>query len=256
MPPAELLWFLPALLVVAVLYGAVGHGGASGYLAVMALAAFAPAMMRPTALVLNVAVSLIGTILFFRAGHFRGSIFWPFALFSIPLAYLGGMIKLPPGVFHLLLAFALAFAAARLILPQREGPLRCPPVWAIAVSGCTMGLLSGLIGVGGGIFLTPLLILFRWADAKTAAAVSAPFILVNSLAGLGGLGPQGITSIAPLWPLMTAIVLLGGSLGAAWGSGAASMKGLKYALSLVLLVAASKLFLTLEAVKKLMNGCA
>lgn len=241
---SDILWILPALFVVAALYGAVGHGGASGYLAVMALAALSPAMMRPTALVLNVAVSLIGTILFFRAGHFRGSLFWPFAVFSIPLAFLGGTIKLPPGIFHLLLAVALVLAAARLVLPQRHYDIRKAPFWAVAVSGCAMGLLSGLIGVGGGIFLTPLLIFCRWADAKTAAAVSAPFILVNSLAGLGGLGPQGISAIAPVWPLMIAIVLFGGSLGAAWGSGAASLKGLKCALSLVLLVAASKLFLT------------
>ncbi len=241
---ADILWILPALFIVAALYGAVGHGGASGYLAVMALAAMAPATMRPTALVLNVAVSLIGAILFFRAGHFRGSLFWPFAVFSIPSAFLGGMIKLPTGIFHLLLAAALALAAARLVLPQRHYVIRKAPFWAVAVSGCAMGLLSGLIGVGGGIFLTPLLIFCRWADAKTAAAVSAPFILVNSLAGLGGLGPQGISAIAPGWPLMIAIVLLGGSLGAAWGSGAASLRGLKCALSLVLLVAASKLFLT------------
>lgn len=237
----EILWLLPALFVVAALYGAVGHGGASGYLAVMALAAFSPVMMRPTALVLNVAVSLIGTVLFFRAGYFRSSLFWPFALFSIPLAYLGGTINLPPGVFHLLLACALAFAAARLILPQREGPLWSPSLWAIGVSGCAMGLLSGLIGVGGGIFLTPLLILFRWADAKTAAAVSAPFILVNSFAGLAGLGLQGITQITPAWPLLILAVLCGGTLGATWGSGGATLRGLKFALSAVLLVAASKL---------------
>jgi uncharacterized membrane protein YfcA len=240
----EAIWILPALFVVAALYGAVGHGGASGYLAIMSLAALAPATMRPTALVLNVAVSLLGTLFFFRGGHFRRSLFWPFALCSIPLAYVGGMIKLPTGVFHLLLAAALVLAAARLVLPRPDGSLRPPPVWAVVVSGCTMGLLSGLIGVGGGIFLTPLLIFCRWADAKTAAAVSAPFILVNSLAGLAGLGPQGMAAIAPGWPLMILVVLTGGSLGAAWGSGAATHRALRGALAAVLAVAASKLFLS------------
>jgi uncharacterized membrane protein YfcA len=236
-------WLLAALFMVAVLYGAVGHGGASGYLAVMSLAAFAPATMRPTALVLNVAVSFMGTILFFRRGHFRGGLFWPFVIFSIPLAYVGGMLKITPGLFHLLLGGALALAALRLVLPDHCKELRSPSVWAVAVSGSVMGLLSGLIGVGGGIFLTPLLVLMRWADAKTAAAVSAPFISVNSLAGLAGLGVAGVAHIAPTWPVMIGVVLSGGFLGAAWGSGAARLRGLKVALSSVLAVAALKMFL-------------
>lgn len=229
-------------LVVAALYATVGHGGASGYLAVMALAGFDPAAMKPTALVLNVVVSLVGTVVFVRAGHFAWRLFWPFAVVAAPFAYWGGGWQLSAGVFRGLVAAALVFAAVRLFLPgTMEGAeRRPPPVWGIVVAGAAIGFVSGLIGVGGGIFLTPLILFCRWAEPKTAAAVSAPFILVNSLAGLvGAVGSLG--HLPASWPWLAVAATAGGLLGARWGSRVARPAQLRPALALVLLVAALKL---------------
>jgi len=230
-------------LVVAALYGAVGHGGASGYLAVMALAGFAPAAMKPTALLLNLIVSLIGTAAFARDGHFSWRLFWPFAVVAAPFAYLGGGWKLDASTFHWLVAGSLAFAAVRLSLPPpKQQDLRPTPAWAVVVAGATIGFVSGLIGVGGGIFLTPLMLFCRWADTKTAAAVSAPFIFVNSAAGL--LGHAGALDHLPAaWPWLAAAAATGGLLGSRWGSHVARPAHLRPALALVLLVASVKLVL-------------
>ncbi len=235
-----LLLLVPFALVAA-LYASVGHGGASGYLAVMALAGVAPVAMKPTALTLNLAVSLVGTVLFFRAGHFAWRLFWPFAAVSIPFAWLGGRLDVPAGLFHGLVSAALAFAALRLLLPApAAADLRRPSVAAVVLAGAAIGLLSGLIGVGGGIFLTPLLLLFRWADVKTAAAVSAPFIFVNSAAGLAG-NAASLYQLPSAWPWLAAVVVAGGFLGARWGSGLARPLHLRPALAAVLAIAAVKL---------------
>lgn len=227
--------------LVAALYGSVGHGGASGYLAVMALLSFAPETLRPVALTLNLAVSLIGTVLFFRAGHFAWRLFWPFAATSIPFAFLGGRVELPTTAFKLLLALALAFAALRLLLPApKSEQLRPAPLAWVLVSGAFMGFASGLIGVGGGIFLTPLLLLARWANAKTAAAVSAPFIFVNSAAGLAG-HSASLHHLPASWPLLALGVVAGGFIGAHWGSATARAAQLRPALAAVLGIAALKL---------------
>jgi uncharacterized protein len=236
-------WFLllPCFLAVAVLYGAVGHGGASGYLAVMALAGVAPLVMKPTALVLNLAVSLIGTVLFFRAGHFAFRLFWPFALTAIPCAYLGARLPVSPFTFKLLLAVALALAATRLLWPAPAGAAtRRPPLGLALLLGGGLGLVSGLIGVGGGIFLTPLLLFCRWADPKTAAAVSAPFILVNSAAGLAA-APASLAHLPAAWPWLAVAVVGGGALGANWGAARARAAQLRPALAGVLALAALKL---------------
>lgn len=236
--------WLPLLLplaLIAALYASVGHGGASGYIAVMALAGIAPAVMKPTALTLNMAVSLIGTVLFFRAGHFAWRLFWPFAAVSIPFAVLGGRLHVPAGLFRGLVAVALVLAAVRLLLPAPPtGDVRHPPAAGIVVAGAAIGLLSGLVGVGGGIFLTPLLLFFRWADLKTAAAVSAPFIFVNSAAGLAG-NVASLHRLPAAWPRLAVAVVAGGFLGAKWGSGIARPLHLRPALALVLAVAAAKL---------------
>ena len=229
-------------LVVAALYATVGHGGASGYLAVMALAGFEAAAMKPTALVLNVVVSLVGTGVFVRAGHFAWRLFWPFAVVAAPFAYWGGGWQLSADVFRGLVAAALVFAAVRLFLPGTMGGAerRPPPVWGIVVAGAAIGFVSGLIGVGGGIFLTPLILFFRWAEPKTAAAVSAPFIFVNSLAGLLGHGGS-LGQLPASWPWLAVAATAGGLLGARWGSRVARPAQLRPALALVLLVAALKL---------------
>ena len=241
---ADWAFLILPLLVVAVLYGAVGHGGASGYLAVMALAGIAPAVMKPTALTLNLAVSLIGTVLFFRAGHFAWRLFWPFAVTSIPLAFLGGRLDLPTHVFKLILALALGFAALRLLLPAPKATdLRPAPFAWLLIAGAIIGLVSGLIGVGGGIFLTPLLLLARWSDTKTAAAVSAPFIFVNSAAGLAG-HASSLHNLPAAWPLLALTVVIGGFIGARWGSINARASQLRPALALVLGIASLKLVIT------------
>lgn len=229
--------------LIAALYAAVGHGGASGYLAIMALAGVAPAVMKPTALTLNLAVSLLGTVMFCRAGHFAWRLFWPFAAVSIPGAFLGGRIEVPAGVFHGIVAAALGFGALRLLLPAPAvGATRPAPVVVIVIAGMAIGLLSGLIGVGGGIFLTPLLLLFRWAEPKTAAAVSAPFIFVNSAAGLAG-HAASLHQLPAAWPWLALTVVAGGLLGARWGSRVAGAAQLRPALAVVLIIAAVKLAL-------------
>lgn len=235
------LQLLVPLVGIAVLYGAVGHGGASGYLAVMTLAGLTPAVMKPTALTLNLAVSLIATVLFVRAGHFVWRLFWPFALTAIPFAFIGGRLDLPTSVFKVLLVLALGFGALRLFAPapQQVQVRPLPLVWAL-VLGALIGLVSGLIGVGGGIFLTPLLLLLGWAQAKSAAAVSAPFIFVNSAAALLG-HSDSLGHLPSDWPLLALGVVAGGWIGANWGSVTARSAQLRPVLAVVLAIACLKL---------------
>src|SRR5438552_3434470 len=161
MPVPQVALLAACILIAALLYSSVGHGGASGYLAAMALFGVAPAVMRPTALVLNLLVAAIATVQFARSGHFSWRLFWPFALGSIPLAFVGGTITLPTHVYRQLLGIVLLFAAYRLFLSSKataDAPLRRMPVALAVAIGCVIGLLSGLTGVGGGIFLSPLLL--------------------------------------------------------------------------------------------------
>lgn len=235
-----------AFFLVAAIYAMVGHGGASGYLAIMALAAFPPAMLRPTALVLNLAVSAIATVHFARAGAFKGAWFWPFALPAIPMAWWGGATVLPGAVYHHLLGVVLLFAAIRLaIIPAASSAdaSRPCPLWLKLISGAAIGWLSGAVGVGGGIFLSPLLVLTRWTDPRTAAGVSAPFILVNSAAGLAG-APSSLGNLPAAWPWLLAATITGGWFGSRWGArqiSPESRRRLCLALALVLALAAIKM---------------
>ena len=229
------------MLLAAALYGSVGHGGASAYLAVMGLIGMAPTEMKPIALSLNIAVSALALFSFTRAGHFSGKLFWPLISLSVPAAFVGGWLQSPDPVFKFILAAALLFGAWRLLFGKHtdEAGLIEPKLYAMLLLGVVLGFLSGLIGIGGGIFLTPLLIFFHWATAKRAAAVSAAFICANSLAGLGGYLVKGDSIPSLTWFLLPA-VLIGGWLGSRWGSRHAAFPTLQRALAAVLVIAAAK----------------
>jgi hypothetical protein len=232
---------VPAVLVVSFLYSVVGHAGASGYIAVMALAGLTPETIKPTALVLNIIVAAIGSIQFIRAGHFSWRLFWPFALLSIPCAFLGGAISLPTRGFKILAGLAILFSAVRFFIRPREvTDIKIPGTITAIPVGAGLGLLAGLTGTGGGIFLTPLVLLMRWAVTKTAAAVSALFILVNSAAGL--LGNLSATRQFPgLAMVLVAAVAAGGFIGSYFGSRRFSPEVIKRFLSIVLSIAGLKL---------------
>ncbi|MBK6725314.1 MAG: sulfite exporter TauE/SafE family protein [Acidobacteria bacterium] len=234
-----------AVFLVAVMYSSVGHGGASGYLAVMAFLAVAPEVTRPTALVLNLFVASIGTVQFYRAGYFSWRIFLPFAAASIPMAVVGGMITLPTNVYKIVLGAVLCLAAVRLAIKlKNDDQVKDPPIIACLLIGAMIGLLSGMVGVGGGIFLTPILLLMRWAETRVAAGVSVLFILVNSAAGLVGQYSKGGLSGLPseVW-LWIAAAVVGGFLGSTLGSKKFDSITLRRVLAVVLLFAGVKLIL-------------
>lgn len=234
----ELTFFLIALL-----YSMTGHGGGSGYIAIMALLGMAPQEIKPMALGMNIIVSSVATIQFYRAGHFKQSLFLPFISGSVPLAMLGGYLQLPTRWFNLLMGLALIFAALRIAVrrPANWLPAITPNFGMAMFAGAAIGLFSGLIGVGGGIFLTPLLLLLGWANPKQAAAVSAPFILLNSLSGLAGFSAH-TAQVLPSGLIWLALpVLLGGLLGSHLGSRSLPMKAIARVLSTVLLIGGFKL---------------
>ena len=232
-----------AIFIVAILYSSVGHGGASGYLAVMALLAVAPEVTRPTALVLNLFVASISTYQFWRAGHFSWKLFWPFAITSVPMAFIGGMIQLPTNVYKIVLGTVLMLAALRLAWKLTSGDkVKQPKIAVCLVIGAVIGLLSGLVGVGGGIFLTPILLLANWSETKTAAGVSAAFIFVNSAAGLAGTYAQLFTLPQNVW-LWIAAAVVGGIVGSTLGAKRFDSLTLRRLLAAVLLFAGVKLIL-------------
>jgi uncharacterized protein len=232
--------------IAAGLYSSVGHGGASGYLAVMALFGVSPAVMKPTALVLNIIVAAIATLKFYRAGCFDRALFWQFAIGSIPCAFIGGSIVVPTQIYKPIVGIVLVYAAVRLgWLYNTSEPqsVRSIPIWLAIGLGMAIGLLSGLTGVGGGIFLSPLLLLMGWATMKQAAGVSAAFILVNSIAGLLGYLTKFPTLPSSLW-LWSIFAAVGGWIGAEYGSKRIGSRGLGRLLALVLTIAGIKLILT------------
>jgi uncharacterized membrane protein YfcA len=241
---AHLIFLFLAVGVIAFLYSSVGHAGASGYIAVMALWGLAPTVIRPTALVLNILVATIGAFQFWRAGHFDWKLFWPFALLSIPAAYVGGYLQLSAAVLKILIGVVLLFSAGRLIFRRGDPPSVAPPTPPVAIgTGAAIGFLSGLTGTGGGIFLTPLLLFFGWARIRQAAAVSALFILVNSIAGLVGYFMAN-RSIPSLGAILAAAAVIGGTLGSHLGSRRFPVRTISLLLATVLLIAGAKLIFT------------
>lgn len=232
-----------SIFVAALLYASVGHGGASGYLAVMALAGVAPEVMKPAALSMNILVASVATFRFFRVGAFSWPIFWPLALAAVPMAFLGGAITLPGDYYRPLVGGVLLYAAARSFFTANRTAtaFRQRPVpWILLGVGAMLGLLSGLTGVGGGIFLSPLLLFFRWADVRVVSGIAAAFILLNSIAGL-----LGVMTTDPVWP--TALpwwalaALAGGFIGAEYGSRRLGNPAIQKLLALVLVIAGIKM---------------
>jgi len=244
MPMSETLTIALLFFATAALYSSVGHAGASGYLAVMGLCGFAPLVMRPTALALNIIVALVATVRFHRAGHFVWALFWPFAVVSIPAAFAGGAMTLPTRGYRIIVGLVLLYAAVWMFQSTRPvqtaAPPRPPALWIALPVGLVIGFLSGLTGVGGGIFLSPLLLYMGWAETRVASAVAAAFILVNSVAGfVGNLG--GIAQVPGSIPLWATAVLVGGWIGATYGSAHAPPPVLRRILSVVLVIAGAKL---------------
>lgn len=229
--------------VAAILYSSVGHAGASGYLAAMALVGVSAEVMRPTALLLNILVASVATQRFLSAGRFSWRTFWPFAMTSIPAAFIGGRIQLPPMVFKPLVGLVLLYAAARLLMTakQEEREDAKPPSVAVSlIFGAALGLLSGLVGVGGGIFLSPLLIFAGWATIRVTAGVSALFILVNSIAGLAG-NLSSLEQLSPVVAVYAVAAGIGGTIGSQLGSRRLPSPTLRRLLGIVLIIAGLKM---------------
>ncbi len=241
----ELFKILPLIYLVAVLYSSVGHGGASGYLALMGLLGVSPVYMRSSALVLNLFVSSIAFFHFYKAGYFKWKLFYPFAVASAPMAFFGAGITLDPLWYTRILGFFLIIAALRLtgIFNRKDSQsTKEINIYTGLTAGAILGLLSGMIGIGGGIILSPLILFMGWANVKEAAAVSALFILVNSASGLLGLGISNL-NLSGTFIWWVAAALAGGIAGSVWGSRIAKNLVLKNVLAFVILIAAVKLIL-------------
>lgn len=237
--------FYVILFFVAFLYAAVGHGGASGYLALMALYGVAPEEMKPTALVLNLFVSLTSFFQYYRGGYFLKKLFIPIAAASIPLAFIGGMITIEENIYKRILGILLLFPVIRFFFFRNVKDIELKPHNTViaVITGGIVGLLSGMIGIGGGIILSPILLLLCWTNQKQTAAISAAFIFVNSVAGLGGMVTQGISFTGDM-VMYIVVAFSGGLLGAYFGSKKFNQNILKYVLATVLLMASYKLLLT------------
>jgi uncharacterized membrane protein YfcA len=240
-----IILFYILLFLVAFLYSSVGHGGASGYLALMALFSISPEVMKPTALLLNLFVSLTSFIQFYRGKHFNWKIFLPFAIASVPMAYVGGMITIDDNIYKKILGILLIIPIIRFLFIAniKVEELKKSNLILSVFIGAAIGFLSGLIGIGGGIILSPVLLLLKWTDMKQTAAISALFIFVNSVSGLAGQMQKGI-HFSPDMYVYVAIAFVGGICGAYFGSLKFKSNILKYMLAVVLIVAVYKLLFT------------
>lgn len=237
-------FFFFLIPIIAFLYSSIGHGGASGYLALMALFSFPTFMMKQTALLLNLFVAGIAFIQYYRAGYFKKNLFIYFALGSVPASFFGGMLTIDPFIYKKLLGFLLLFAIIRIFFkkttPYKES--KSILYFGALALGTSIGFLSGLIGIGGGIILSPIILLLNWGNMKEAAAVSALFIWVNSFSGLLGQWFTGV-HLKPISILMVVLAVLGGVIGSYFGSRKWENRRLEYFLALVLISASVKLIL-------------
>ena len=243
MMEAGLVMMIMAIFAAAVLYSSVGHGGASGYLAVMALAGLAPGDMKPAVLTMNIFVTVLVFARLYRAGYFKPELFWPFATASVPMAFVGGALMVEMSLFRIIVGVSLLLAALRMFVHTPKGEERAPH-WGIALPvGAVLGLVAGLTGVGGGIYLSPIVLLLGWASIRESAALASAFVLLNSIAGLagfvvmGGAWPSGV-------PFYVLAALVGGVVGSELGARALSPQRLGHILGLVLLVAGLKMIAT------------
>ena len=238
-----LFYFL--LFTISFLYASVGHGGASGYLALMVFFSFTPETMKSSALLLNIIVSFIAFIQYYHAGHFKFKLFFPFAVTSIPAAFLGGLISIDATIYKKILAILLLFPVFRFILSEKEEnpKIVSQNIYLSLIMGTIIGLLSGMIGIGGGIILSPIILLLHWANMKQTAAVSALFIFVNSIAGFIGMLTKD-TIILPEIYIFVMIAVAGGIVGSYLGAKKFNSTVLKFILASVLVIASIKLMTT------------
>ena len=237
-------WLLLLVATMAILYSSVGHGGASGYLAAMALFGLEPALMKPAALTMNIFVTLLVLWRLSRNGAFNWRLFLPFAVASVPMAFIGGAYTVDSSFYHIMVGLALLLAMWRLLWEGTDSdPIQAPALWVALPVGAVLGLVSGLTGVGGGIFLSPLLLLFHWTNMRGCIAIAAAFILLNSLAGLAG-----YASTATQWPagipMLVVTAMLGGLIGAELGARRLARRRLRKVLAVVVAVAAAKLIVS------------
>lgn len=238
-------FFYFLLIAVAFLYSSVGHGGASGYLALMAFFSFPTDTMRATALILNICVSLIAFLQYYNTGYFKWKLFLPFAIASVPAAFFGGLVSVDAEIYKKILAILLLFPIIKLagIEARTEQPLKTINIYAALIIGAVIGFFSGMIGIGGGIILSPVILLLHWANMKQSAAISALFIFVNSISGLTGCFSNEFHFNNQMG-MMIAVALAGGISGSYFGAKIFKSELLKRMLAAVLVIASIKLITT------------